>query len=112
MPIAVAFTLTSLVAEVALIYVQREFLLNRRAVLAGRSNGIGLEAATMLVILLAAILITNTILLLVGVGALLGIRLAGYLLTLIPIVKLIGGLLVVRSLRRQARLYSERDQQR
>jgi len=104
-PIAVAFTLTSFIAMVGLNWIHRELWLNFRAIKKGRRNGLGLESSWMLLVLISTLSITNGILLTVGIGALLGVRAIGFLLAVIPLVKLGAAILVIRSLRKQVRLY-------
>ena len=105
MPIAIAFTVTAALAMVGLIYIQRELTLNFMAVRGRRRNGLSIETSWMLLVLLSIISSTNALLLIVGVGALAGIRWIGYLLAVIPLIKLSGTLLVLRSLRKQAEIF-------
>src|SRR5260370_447325 len=94
---------------VGLLYIQRELSLNYFAILRGRRNGLSKEVSWMLLVLITTMSITNAILLLVGVGALLHVPAIGFLLAGIPVIKLVAALLVVRSLRKQLRIYRSKQ---
>jgi hypothetical protein len=100
-----AFTLTSAIAMVGLLWIERELVLNWLAVRRRKSNGLPLEVSWMLVLLITVITTTNSLFLIVGLGALFKVRLIGYLLAVIPLIKLAGAALVLRSLRQQGRIF-------
>lgn len=105
MTIALAFTVTAALALIGLLWIERELVLNWYVIKLGRRNGMSLEVSWMLVVLITVISTTNALLLVIGIGALFKAREIGYLLAVIPVIKLAGALLVMRSLRKQVGIY-------
>lgn len=101
MPIAATFTATAALAMLALLLVLREFILNRRAIVRSRQNGLGLEVTTMLIWIIGAFLASDGLLLLTGVGSLLGLRVTAYSLALIPLVYVVACWQILASINRQ-----------
>lgn len=107
MTITDLFTATAALAMLGLVWIEREFWLNWRVIKLGRRNGMSVEVSWMLVVLISVIVATNSLILIVGIGLLFGDRPVLYLLAVIPLVKLIGALLTLRSLRKQVHIYRD-----
>jgi hypothetical protein len=101
LPITATFTLTSLIAALLLSYTTREAWLDMQALHRSGTNGLMRSVAITLLRGEITRLTTTLLLLLAGVGVLVGVRPAAYLIAVIPLIKAGSSIFDVRARQRQ-----------